>query len=117
MTIDTIKTIVLITVGVIVIGIGIYLYFRNKSLDDIRADVYQLFLEAEHDPRYTTLPKERMVWVLQQVRGLLPLWLQYMITDAFLEKVVQGWFDAIKDLLDDGKLNKSTDGGEETENE
>ena len=49
-----------------------------------------------------------MKWVLSQARLLLPAWAQVFITDAFLEKVVQGWFNAIKDLLDDGKLNKST---------
>lgn len=107
MTINTILTIILIVAAVAVIGAGVYFYVRNKSLDDIRADVYQLFLEAEHNPTVMASGKQKMKWVLSQARMLLPSWAKIFITDAFLEKVVEGWFQAIKDLLDDGKLNKS----------
>ncbi len=107
MTINTIFTIIIIAVTVFTIGVGIYFYLRDKSLNEIRADVYQLFLKAEHNPAFSEMPKQRMKWVLSRARLLLPSWLQVMITDAFLEKVVEGWFRAIKDLLDDGKLNRS----------
>lgn len=106
MTINTIVTIVLIVIAVAIIGAGIYFYVRDRSLDDIRDDVYQKFLEAEHDEKLTT-GKQKMKWVLQQARMLLPSWAQLFITDAFLEMVVEGWFQAVKDLLDDGKLNNS----------
>ena len=107
MTIEIIVTTALIVFALAIIGAGIYFYLRDKTLSDIRAEVYQLFLKAEHNPRFSEKPKQKMKWVLMQARMLLPTWLQFFITDAFLEKVVQGWFDAIKDLLDDGKLNKS----------
>lgn len=107
MTINTIVTIVLIVTALAVIGAGIYFYFRNKNLREIRAEVYQLFLKAEHKPELVKAGKQKMKWVLSQARMLLPAWLQIFITDAFLERVVQGWFDAVKDLLDDGKLNGS----------
>ena len=107
MTINTIAAIILIVFALVIIGVGLFFYFRDKSLNEIRADVYQKFLEAEHDETLTS-GKQRMKWVLQQARMLLPGWVQMIITDSFLEKIVQGWFDAIKDLLDDGKLNKST---------
>lgn len=110
MTVNTIVTIVLIVVTVLLLGVVTFMYFRAKTLDEIRADVYQKFLEAEHNPNFTKKGKQKMKWVLQQARGYLPGWAQVLITDAFLEKVVQAWFDAVKDLLDDGKLNKSTKG-------
>ena len=47
-----------------------------------------------------------MKWVLSQARMLLPKWAQVLITEEFLEKVIEGWFQAVKDLLDDGKYNK-----------
>lgn len=106
MTINTIVTIVFIVAAVAVFGLGIYFYVRDKTLSEIRADVYQKFLEAEHDEKLTT-GKKKMKWVLQQARTLLPSWAQMFITDAFLEKVVEGWFRAVKDLLDDGKLNNT----------
>lgn len=112
MTINTIVTIILIVIALMVIGVGIYFYLRDKSLNDIRADVYQLFLEAEHNPVVMESGKQKMKWVLSRARSLLPGWVQLFITDAFLEKIVEGWFQAVKDLLDDGKLNGS---GKESE--
>lgn len=112
---NTIVTIVLIVIALAVIGAGIYFYVRDKTLDKIRADVYQKFLEAEHNQKLTT-GKKKMTWVLSQARMLLPNWAQVFITDSLLEKVVEGWFRAIKDLLDDGKINKSVVEGKANEN-
>ena len=105
MTINTVVIIAIIVVAVLVLLGGLYLYLRGKTLGDIRADVYQLFLKAEKNPEFTKQGKQKMKWVLQQARSLLPGWAQMFITDAFLEKVVQAWFDAIKDLLEDGDLD------------
>lgn len=105
MTINMIFTIIFIAATLLTVGLGIYFYLRDKTLNEVRADVYQLFLDAEHNPEFSETPKQRMKWVLSRARLLLPMWLQVLITDAFLEKVVEGWFRAIKDLLDDGKLN------------
>lgn len=107
MTINTIAAIIIIVFALAIIGVGIYFYVRDKTLNDIRADVYQLFLEAEHNPEFTKKSKQKMKWVLQRARSLLPGWIQFFITDECLEKIVQGWFDAVKDLLDDGKINRS----------
>ena len=107
MSFNTVVTVILIVSMAAIITTGMIFYLRDKTLNEIREDVYRLFLYAEHDPRFADAPKERMVWVLKQVRIMLPGWAQFLITDAFLEKVVEGWFRAIKDLLDDGKLNKS----------
>lgn len=107
MEISTIVSILLIVFFVAVMFGGIFLYLREKTLSEIRADVYQLFLKAEHNPEFTKQGKQKMKWVLSQARSLLPKKAQFFITDAFLEKVVQMWFDSVKDLLDDGKLNGS----------
>ena len=112
--VNTIVTIVLIVIALSVIGAGIYFYVRDKSLSEIRAEVYQLFLKAEHNPEFGGFGKQKMKWVLSKARSLLPNWIQVFITDDFLEKVVEGWFRSVKDLLDDGKLNQS---GKEVANE
>lgn len=113
MTINMIVTIVLIVIALAFISVGIYFYVRDKTLEDIRADVYQLFLEAEHTYQHTESGKQKMSYVIQRARSLLPNWAQFFITESLLEKVVQMWFDAVKDLLDDGKLNKSQTNKEE----
>lgn len=101
--------IALIVIGVLIVGMGIYIYLRDKSLEEIRAEVYQLFLAAEHTYTESGSGKQKMKWVISKARGLLPGWLQVFVTEELLYKVVQGWFSAIKDLLDDGKCNKSTE--------
>ena len=108
MDVNMIVTILVIAFFIAVLFGGLYLYLRDKSLSQIRADVYQLFLKAEHNPNFTKAGKQKMKWVLSMARGLLPDWAQFLVTDACLEKVVQVWFDAVKDLLDDGKLNGTT---------
>lgn len=106
MNITTIITIALIVIAVIGVAACAYVYLRDKTLEDIRADVYQLFLKAEHTYIETGAGRQKMKYVIQQARGLLPSWARFIITDELLEKVVEGWFRAVKDLLDDGKLNK-----------
>lgn len=107
---NTTLIITILIIAGLLIGLGVlaYLYFRDKTLEDIRADVYQLFLEAEHKYQYTEAGKQKMSYVIQKARGLLPSWAQVFITEEVLKNAVQLWFDAVKDLLDDGKYNKSS---------
>lgn len=107
MTFNTILMIAAIVFLLVILGAGVYFYLRDKTLAEIRADVYQLFLKAEHNPNFEKNGKQKMKWVLSQARMLLPMWAQIMITDEFLGSVVEAWFRAVKDLLDDGKYNKS----------
>ena len=46
-------------------------------------------------------------WVVQQARGLLPKWLQVIMSEEVLLKIIDWWFKEVKDLLDDGKVNGS----------
>ena len=88
-------------------------YFKTRKLEEIRADVYKLFIKAEHAWNESGQGVARMKWVVQKARSLLPKWLGLIITEDMLRKIIQFWFDGIKDLLDDGKLNKSNNDVEE----
>lgn len=85
-------------------------YLKEKGLDGIRTDVYQLILKAEHMFNESGQGKQKLKWVVQQARGLLPKWLQFFITEAALLNIIDNWFAAVKDLLDDGKVNNSRGG-------
>ena len=95
---------VMITISIIYMG---YTYLKNRTLDEIRGDVYQLVLKAEHTYKESSSGKQKMKWVVCQARKLLPGWLQIIISEEMLEKIIQVWFDEVKDLLDDGKMNGS----------
>ena len=101
----------LFIIALFLIGFGftVYLYIRDHTLENIRADVYQLFLKAEHTYTETATGKQKMAYVIQRARSMLPNWAQFFITEELLRKVVQLWFEAVKDLLDDGKANKSVE--------
>ena len=103
---------VLVVVAVSLVMMMI-VYLKNRTLDDITNDVYQLILRAEHMYEESGMGKQKMKWVVSQARKLLPEWMQMFISVETLEKIIQAWFDGIKDLLDDGKMN----GSETDENE
>ena len=113
MNITTIMAILVILALIVGIVVGVYLYLRNRSMDEIRKNVYKLFLYAEHTYIDTSSGKKKMKYVISRARLLLPRWIQLFITDEFLEKIIQSWFDAVKDLLDDGKYNGSAIESEE----
>ena len=48
-----------------------------------------------------------MKWVVNRARVILHAWEQIIITEEMFEGLVQFWFDGIKDLLDDGKINNA----------
>ena len=105
--INTIITIFVIVATLVGLGITAYLYFKEKTLNEIRTDVYKLFLEAEHRYTESKQGKQKLKWVVYRAREILPNWLRMFITEAALEKIIDLWFRAVKDLLDDGKYNKS----------
>lgn len=101
---------ILILVGLLILISIIwitYSYLKGRTLEQIRGDVYQLVLRAEHMYNESSSGKQKMKWVVQQARGLLPGWLQVILSEEVLEKIIQVWFDEVKDLLDDGKVNGS----------
>ena len=101
---------VIFIIGGIIVGIGLLvLYVRNKNIDNIRDDVYQLFLKAEHLYEESGAGEEKMNWVVDNAYALLPVPIRLLVTPAMLKTILQKWFKSIKDLLDDGKINKSVE--------
>lgn len=99
--------IVVIAILAIITIVVVVQYIKQKGLDGIREDVYQLILKAEHIYNESGAGKQKFEWVIRQARGLLPKWLQVLVPESALRSLVQKWFDGIKDLLDDGKVNNS----------
>ena len=97
---------VLIIVALTIIMMAVT-YFKGRSLEEIRNDVYQLILKAEHMYEESGSGKQKMKWGVSQARKLLPKWAQALISEDTLMKIIQAWFDGVKDLLDDGKMNHS----------
>lgn len=82
-------------------------YITKKGLEGIRLDVYKLFVEAEKTFRASKQGQQKFDYVIHMARGLLPKPIQLFVSESMLKEAVQLWFDGIKDLLDDGKLNNS----------
>lgn len=99
--------IIVLAILVIVTIVVVVQYIKQKGIDGIREDVYQLILKAEHMYNESGTGKQKFEWVIQQARGLLPKWLQVLVPESALRNLVQKWFNGIKDLLDDGKVNNS----------
>lgn len=99
--------IVVIAILLIVTIVVVIQYIKQKGLNGIREDVYQLILRAEHMYNESGAGKQKFDWVIQQARELLPKWLQMLVPESALKNLVQKWFDGVKDLLDDGKVNNS----------
>ena len=85
----------------------VFQYLKQKGLDGIRMDVYQLILRAEHMYKESGQGQQKLKWVVQQARGLLPKWLQVFVTEEAMIKIIEKWFRGVKDLLDDGKVNQT----------
>lgn len=99
---------VVLTVLVFFLAVlGMYKYLKRKNIEEIRSDVYKLVLRAEHAYKESDSGKQKMKWVVSRARRLLPGWMQVIISEEALEKIIQIWFDEVKDLLDDGKINNS----------
>ena len=92
---------------ILVVAVVVFLAVKaiqNIGLEKIRAFVYQKFIEAEHEFQYGD-NTQKFEYVIQLARSSIPAPFNMFITESLLRKVVQLWFDLIKDLLDDGKMN------------
>lgn len=99
-----------IAVLVVVTAVVVYQYAKAKGLEGIRKEVHELFLHAEHIYKESGQGEQKLKWVVQQARGLLPQWLRIFVTEDAMMKVIDEWFKGVKDLLDDGKVNGSQKG-------
>jgi hypothetical protein len=97
-------TIIFAVVGIVLAAFLIVKYIRHMGLESIRERVYQAFLDAEHEFQYGE-NTEKFEYVLNIAKSAIPAPFNLFITEALLRKVVQAWFDLVKDLLDDGEFN------------
>lgn len=88
----------------------LYTYFKDATLESLRADAYTLFLKAENTFAGTGKGKQKMDFVVNTIKYVMPKWLKVFISDEMLRELLQMWFNNIKDLLDDGKINDSAKG-------
>ena len=93
----------------IITVIAIFLMIKaiqQMGLEKIRKYVYKLFVTAEHEFKYGD-NEQKFEYVVQLARSSLPAIFRPFITEKLLKQAIQLWFDLCKDLLDDGKINKS----------
>lgn len=99
------EMIILAIIGLIIVFYLAVKLFQKLGLEKIRAAVYQLFIEAEHVFQ-SGAGTEKFEYVINLAKTIIPAPFDLFITEKLLRRVVQSWFDIIKDLLDDGKINK-----------
>lgn len=91
---------------IIVSGVLFYTY-KKRGVAGLRKEAYKLFLVAERSYKESGLGKQKFDYVIGMVYSRMPTMLRLLVPQAQLEKIIQTWFDEIKDLLDDGKFNDS----------
>ena len=80
---------------------------QGMGMEKIRAVVYQAFIKAEHKFKYGD-NTQKFEYVVNLARSHLPAPFNIFVTESLLRSVVQMWFDLVKDLLDDGRVNGTT---------
>lgn len=80
---------------------------QSMGMEKIRAVVYQAFIKAEHKFTYGD-NTQKFEYVVNLARSHLPAPFNIFVTESLLRSVVQMWFDLVKDLLDDGRVNGTT---------
>lgn len=87
---------------------------QSIGLSRVRETVYKAFLHAEH--RFLHSESDlKFEYVVSVAKKAIPAPYNLFITETLLRDVIQLWFDLIKDLLDDGKLNGTGKKGKDEE--
>lgn len=87
--------------GIIILIIAVLVAAKLNA--KFRKVAYKLFLYAENN-----LTEEKMEYCVETIYSYLPLPLK-VFPQSFYRMLLQGAFDEIKDLLDDGKMNNSNE--------
>lgn len=90
----------------ILLAIILLVYMLLKLNKNIRQRAYKLFLYAEHN-FVSGAGESKLEYVVNNVYQYLPSIIRLFVSENMLKRVIQKMFDEIKDLLDDGKRNKS----------
>lgn len=87
--------------------------YKKRGIAGLRKDVYKLFLVAERSYKESGSGKQKFDYVIGMIYSMMPAMLRLLVPQTQLERIIQNWFDEIKDLLDDGKLNDSNRGDDQ----
>lgn len=105
---------IIVTVVIVLLALGlVVMYMTSHTLEDIRGDVYQVFLKVEHKYLKSGSGQKKLDETVDTAYSMLPAWARFIFTKERLRKIIDAWFGKIKDLLDDGKVNQSTTGGDD----
>lgn len=96
-----------IVTAMIIVAILLLVYILLKVNEKIRIKAYEFFLKAEHE-YVSGAGENKMNYVIDNIYNYLPTIVTLFISKDTLRVIVQKMFNEIKDLLDDGKRNKST---------
>lgn len=107
--IQNMETVTLAVIGIIFALFVIVRAAQRIGLEKIRGYVYKLFVAAEHNFQHGD-NEAKFEYVICWAKSAIPAPFNLFITETLLRKVVQSWFDLVKDLLDDGKLNGTRKG-------
>lgn len=77
---------------------------QRIGLEKVRAVVYDGFVRAENEFKYGD-NSQKFEYVVQLARSSLPAPFNLLVTETLLRSVIQLWFDLIKDILDNGKID------------
>ena len=98
-----IALLVVITAVICVITVKI---MQTIGMEKVRKKVYDAFCEAEN--RFMQgQNEEKFEHVVSVIKPIIPAPFNFFITEKFLRKVVQLWFNLVKDLLDNGRVDSS----------
>ena len=73
----------------VLLVVSVVSYCKEKTLQDIRLDVYTLFLQAEKKYYESGQGEQKMKWVVSKARSLLPPWLQLVMTEDVFIKLIR----------------------------
>ena len=93
-----------------VLALAIYVFVKivqTVGLEKVRKVVYKAFVEAEHEFIHGQ-NASKFEYVVEIAKNKLPMPYCMFISESLLRTTIQLWFDICKDLLDDGKFNKSS---------
>ena len=79
---ELVVAVICVIVAMVTIGITVYLYIRDNTLEGIREDAYQLFLKAEHMYTESNSGQEKMKRVLTQIHNVMPGWARLFISES-----------------------------------
>lgn len=99
------KEYLLIIIGVLAILLILFLLIKFSS--KFRKVAYKLFVKAEKEYK-SGEGQEKMEYVISNIHSWLPEYISMFIPESVLKKILQWFFDELKDVLDDGKFNEST---------